>query len=163
MKFFATLALVGAGLLGGNCPHILLETIGSHGYVIPTENQQSQDNFKAMIDGKPFNAEEYYAGNGGGKITINAMNSQDHGFTIQLTKDIEVGEYILNYDNADRYMFSYSNDEDGGEAMSGKLKVTSHDKGKSIIQASFEFQGEMGDGSTFSVSNGSFKFHYKLY
>lgn len=163
MKYFVLLALASSALFGGTPIEDAAGRTENHRLAVPLSIQQSQDNFKALIDGKPFAADENYASDGGGMITINAMNNKAHSFTIQLPADIKEGEYELNYDNADRYMFTYFNNEDGGEAMSGKLKVTAHDKGKSIIQASFEFQGEMSDGSTFAVSNGSFKFHYKVF
>lgn len=163
MKYFVLIALVSSALFEGRPSEYADGSSGKDGESTFSAIQQSQENFKALVNGQPFAAEEYYAGDGGGIITINATNSKAHAFTIQVPSDIKEGEYALSDDNADRYMFVYSNSKVGGEAAKGKLKVTSHDRGKSLIQASFEFQGKMSDGSQFAVSNGSFKFHYKVF
>lgn len=131
-----------------------------HGDKSECEFLQS-DSFTASVDGEAFVADEFWAGASEGVIIIQAYDEDEVGFLFQFPDNLANGDHELSYDNAETIQCTYSTGFDGGEAMSGTLRITNHDRRAGRIEAIFSFRGELSEGDSFEVSEGRFALSYK--
>lgn len=130
---------------------------------LPNDNPNGNE-FYAEIDGVEFVEDAINIDTSSGtSIGIMATTNSLENMLVALPADVSTGTY--NFGIPVNFMSPYVqyqdfNDLTNTPLLEGTVHVTTHDLSTGHIVGTFNCVGELGDGSTMTISNGSFDVYY---
>lgn len=130
---------------------------------LPNDNPDGNE-FYAEIDGVEFVEDAINVDTSSGtSIGIMATTNSLENILVALPADVSTGTYNFGIppDFTNPYIqYSEFNDPTNTPLLEGTIQVTTHDVATGHIVGTFSCVGELGDGSTMTISNGSFDVYY---
>ncbi|MCF1423005.1 DUF6252 family protein [Mangrovimonas futianensis] len=132
---------------------------------LPNNNPNGNE-FYAEIDGVEFEEDVVNVdASSGFSIGISGTTNALETISVSLPSDITVGSYPFSMETQGISPFLYVqyydfNDPSNMPFIEGTIQVTTHDLATGHLVGSFNCSGEFEDGSTMTISNGSFDVYY---